>query len=101
MTCYGVGYTQVVENKMDSSQYVRYWLIVFREPWKSKGRIGKKSSSGMTTNLKHTSSMTNNCLKDQESEVMKWPAQFQDINPIEHLWNDLKRELSKSKESSQ
>jgi hypothetical protein len=31
--------------------------------------------------------------KDSNLEVMEWPAQHTDLNPIEHLWFHLKKKL--------
>ena len=34
-------------------------------------------------------------------EVLLWPAQSPDLNPIEHLWNHLKRKLAEYEVSPQ
>ncbi|KAK3517972.1 hypothetical protein QTP70_028539 [Hemibagrus guttatus] len=49
---------------------------------------------------KHTAKITKVWLRDNSVNVLEWPRQSPDLNPIEHLWRDLKMVVNRRSPSN-
>lgn len=99
----GVGSLYRIKGNLEKKQY---HSILQRHAIPSARRLcGRGFTLLQDNDPKHSSNLCKNYLKNKENQgelkLMKFPPQSSDVNPIEHLWDHLKREKVKYEVTSQ
>ena len=92
----GVGKLVFVNGKMDSEQYQSILRVGYDTSINMHGIDGSNLIFQQDNDPKHTSKSTRSWMDMNGFNVLEWPSNSPDMNPIEHVWNDVDMRVRKN-----
>src|SRR3990167_1351000 len=91
----GVGYSCKIDDIMDADLYVQILKSELMNSIKYYELDQDEIIFQQDNDPKHTSKLAKDALEDLNLNVLEWPSQSPDLNPIEHYWGHVARELKR------